>query len=81
MKILEHQEEDFGEITTATDLFLTFLRGSLTFHNQKDDTSFSKMLKGEDQDYLMKTFKLCKGNAKYKCISPHLDAFNSRQYE
>ena len=62
MKILKHQEENFENITTATDLFLTILRGNLAFHNQKSDTGFSQILKGEGMEFLMDTFKLCKEN-------------------
>ena len=63
MKILEHQEENFENITTASDLFLTILRGNLAFHNQNVDAGFSQMLKGKDQDFfLKKTFQLCKEN-------------------
>ena len=62
MKILEHQKDDFENITTSTGLFLTILRGNLAFHNQQDDTGFSQMLKGEDKDLMKKTFDLCKAN-------------------
>ena len=65
MKILEHQEENLESVTTATDLFLTILHGNLAFHNQKCDTGFLQMLKGEDRTYLMNTFKLCKENLQY----------------
>ena len=37
--------------------------GSLTFHNQKDDTGFLKIVKGEGKDLFLKnTFKLCEEN-------------------
>ena len=63
MQILEHQEKDFENITTASDLFLTILQGNLAFHYQKGDTGFSKLLKGENQDFFLKnTFKVCKEN-------------------
>ena len=62
MKIVEHQQENFENITTATDLLLTILRGNLAFHNQKSDTGFSQILKDKDMEFLMHTFKLCKEN-------------------
>ena len=62
IKILEHQEENFENISTATDLFLTILRGNISFHSQKIDTGFSQMLKGKNKEFLMVTFKLCKEN-------------------
>ena len=62
MKILEYQSEDFEKIATATDLFLIILQGNLAFQNQKMDTTFSKLLKDEENDLMMTLFQLCKQN-------------------
>ena len=62
MKILEHQGNDFGEISTATDLFLIILRGNLAFQSQKRDTTFSKLLKDDQKNLIKTVFQLCKGN-------------------
>ena len=62
MKILEHQGNDFGKISTATDLFLIILRGNLAFQSQKRDTTFSKLLKDDQKNLLKTVFQLCKGN-------------------
>ncbi len=62
IKILEHQEEDFGNIRTATDLFLIILRGNLAFQRQNSDTTFSKLLSSEEKDLMKSIFQLCKEN-------------------
>ena len=62
MQLLKQQENQLGDITTATDLFLSILHGNLAFQNQKSDTGFMKLLKGEQREYLKKTFQLCKEN-------------------
>ena len=73
MQMLKQQENQLGEITTATDLFLSILHGNLAFQNQKSDTGFMKLLKGEQREYLKKTFQLCKENLQKKddgCVDP-----------
>ena len=73
MQMLKLQENQFGEITSATDLFLSILRGNLAFQNEKSDTSFFKLLKSEQREYLKKTFQLCKENLQKKddgCVDP-----------
>ena len=62
MKILEHQGNDLGKISTATDLFLIILRGNLAFQSQKSDTTFSKLLKDDEKDLIKTVFQICKEN-------------------
>ena len=63
MKILEHQGEDLGEITTASDIFLMILRGNLAHQGQQSDTPFSELLKDEEKkDFMKRIFELCKEN-------------------
>ena len=62
IKILEHQGKHFEKIETATDLFLIILRGNLAFQSHKRDTSFSKLLKDEEEDLMKTVFQLCKEN-------------------
>ena len=62
MQMLKQQENQLGDITTATDLFLSILHGNLAFQDQKSDTGFMKLLKGEQREYLKKIFQLCKEN-------------------
>ena len=61
VKIAQEGKFPLGEITTATDLFLTIMRSNLEFQNSKSDSGFTQ-LPAELQDNLKKTFKLCKEN-------------------
>ena len=61
VKIAHKGKSQLGEITTATDLFLTIIRGNLDYQNSKTDSGFTR-LPAERQDNLKKLFKLCKEN-------------------
>ena len=76
MNILEHQEEDFDNITSATDLFLIILRGNLIFQNPKSHAGFLQLLKDDDKDFLKNTFKLCKENLQTKEMDDRAGVFN-----
>ena len=73
MQMLKLQENHIGDITSATDLFLSILRANLSFQNQKSETGFMKLLNDEQRVYLKKTFQLCKENLQKKddgCVDP-----------
>ena len=61
VKIAHQGKSQLGEITTATDLFLTIIRGNLDYQNSKTDSGFTG-LPAERKDNLKKLFKLCKEN-------------------
>ena len=75
VKILEHQEQDFGNITSATDLFLIILLENLGFHNRKNNAGFLQLLKDGDKDFLKNTFKLCKENLQTKEMNDRAGVF------
>ena len=61
VKIAHEGKAPLGEITTATDLFLTIMRSNLEFQSSESDSGFTR-LPADLQDNLKKTFKLCKEN-------------------
>ena len=62
VKIVHDDEKvQIGEITTATELFLTIIRSNLDYHNSQSDSGFTRLL-SHRQDNLKQTFKLCKEN-------------------
>ena len=65
VKIAHEGKAQLGEITTATDLFLTIIRGNLDYQNSKTESGFTR-IPAERQDNLKKLFKLCKENLQNK---------------
>ena len=61
IKIANEEKILLGEITTASDLFLTIIRSNLDYQNSESDSGFTR-LPDECQDNLRKTFQLCKEN-------------------
>ena len=61
IKIAHDGRIQLGEISTASDLFLTIIRGNLNYQNLRNESGFTR-LPAERQDNLKKLFKLCKEN-------------------
>ena len=61
VKIAHDGKTPLGEITTASDLFLTIIRSNLDYQNSEIDSGFTG-LPDECRDNMRKTFQLCKEN-------------------
>ena len=61
VKIAHEGRMSLGEITTASDLFLTIIRSNLDYQNSEIDSGFTG-LPDECRDNLKRTFQLCKEN-------------------
>ena len=61
VKIANDGRMSLGEITTASDLFLTIIRSNLDYQNSESDSGFTE-LSDECKEKLRKSFQLCKEN-------------------